>query len=226
MNRIKKSLGLAAAAARENFLPGIFLQFLMLVFLVTYLTHDGTRAALGQISRIKEESGYLFAFASYVAAAALLPELLRIAFFQKGKPSRKNLWLFLTAAPAWGLVGMAVDLLYRWQSVWFGDGHGIATLLPKIAVDQFVVSPLVFNPFVIAWFLWRDNGFRSCALRKFFRWDFVSDILLPVQVSGWMIWVPGVALVYFMPPPLQIPVASLIQTFWALVLMTVRRESA
>lgn len=217
---------MAATAARANLLPGLLLQCLMLVFLSAYLAHEGTRAFLVEISRMKQEAGFLFAFVSYVAAAAFLPEVLRIAFFQRGKPTRHNLWLFLTAAPAWGCIGILVDFFYRCQTGWFGAGHELPTILAKIVVDQFVFSPFICNPLAITWFLWRDDGFRASAWKKVFRWDFITDRMFPIQVSGWMIWIPGVALVYFMPLPLQIPVAVMIQAFWVLVFTTLGQKSA
>jgi len=225
MALIRRALRLAAQAARANLLPGLLLQCLMLVFFSAYISHEGTRTFLTSVSRLKQESGYLFAFASYVLAGALLPELLRIAFFQAGRPSRRNLWLFLTAAPAWGCMGMLVDLFYRYQAIWFGTGHDLATLAAKVAVDQFVFSPFLTNPLTISWFLWRDEGFRASAWRKILSWDFLTERLFPVQVLGWIVWIPGVTLVYFMPSLLQIPVAVIIQVFWVLMFTTLGQRA-
>ena len=220
MTILRRALQSAASAVRANLLPGLLLQCLMVVFLSAYVAHEGTRRFLAEVAGIRQEAGYLFAFVSYAAAAALLPEILRIAFFQGGRPACRNLWLFLTAAPAWGCLGILVDFFYRCQAEWFGSGTGMMTILPKVLVDQMLVSPLIFNPLTIAWFIWRDENFRSSAWRKIFRPGFYMDRVFPVQVSGWIIWIPGVALVYSMPPLLQIPVAVLIQAFWALVFTT------
>jgi len=220
MTILRRALQSAAAAARANLLPGILLQCLMVVFLSAYVAHEGTRIFLAEVARVRQETGYLFAFVSYATAAALLPEILRIAFFQGGRPTRRNLWLFVTAAPAWGCLGIIVDFFYRCQTGWFGSGTGLMTILPKVLVDQLLFSPLISNPLTIAWFIWRDERFHSTAWRKIFRPGFYMDRIFPVQVSGWIIWIPGVALVYSMPPLLQIPVAVLIQAFWAMVFTT------
>ncbi len=213
----------AARAARANILPGLFLQAILLVFLALYLTHEGTRHVLFQVADLKQESGFLFAFVIYVLSAALLPELLRIGIFQKGRITRKNIQNFLTAAPVWGLMGVLVDLFYRLQALWFGIGNDVGTILIKVAVDQFLFSPFVGNVFVIGYFAWRDAGFRFPALRKIFNRDFFPERIFPVQVAGWCIWIPGVSVVYFMPPELQVPVAALIQAFWVLVFSVVNR---
>lgn len=217
------ALRVAARAARVNLLPGLLLQALLLVFLALYVAHEGTRTFLAQVGNLKQESGYAFAFGSYVLSSALLPEILRVAFFQGGRATRWNLWNFLTAAPAWGLLGVLVDFFYRSQLAWFGSGSDWQTILAKVAVDQFLFSPFLSNPLVISYFLWRDAGFRRSAIRQIFRKDFYPVRVFPVQVAGWCIWLPGVCLVYFMPSDLQIPVAALIQSFWVLVFFFVNR---
>jgi len=224
MSHLHRALRMTATAVRANFLPGLLLQGLLLAFFVAYVTHEGTRAFLENIAHIKEESGYLFAFVCYAVTAGLLPEILRIAFFQSGRPTRRNLWLFLTAAPAWGCMGMLVDLLYRCQTGWFGAGNDLVTILQKVAVDQLLYAPFIGNPLVIAWFIWRDERFRMSAWPKIFNPGFFLDRVYPVQVSSWIVWIPGVMVVYFMPPLLQVPVAVFIQTFWVLIFTTLGQE--
>ena len=220
MTTFRQSLRMAGAAAKANLLPGLLLQCLMLVFFSLYVAHEGTKQFLGHVAHVKHEAGYAFAFVSYVFAGAFLPEILRIGFFQSGKATRRNLWLFLTAVPLWGVMGMLVDLLYRMQSVWFGTGHNWETLFFKLLVDQLLFSPFVSAPLIAAWLLLRDHRFRSSAFPKIFCANFVLEKVFPVVVAGWCVWVPGVLFVYSMPPLLQIPVAVFIQVFWVLILTT------
>jgi len=224
MNAVRKSLRMAGAAAKANLLPGLLLQCLMLAFFSLYVAHEGTKHFLGEVARVKQEAGYGFSFLSYLIAGAVLPELLRVVFFQSGKPTRKNLWLMLTAAPLWGCLGMLIDLLYRLQVAWFGNGHDWLTLLRKICVDQFLFSPFLSAPLIVGWFLLRDEGFRLSAFGKIFRADFIFEKVFPVVVAGWCVWIPGVLLVYSMPPLLQIPVAVFIQVFWVLLFTTMEES--
>ncbi|MCX6969866.1 MAG: hypothetical protein NTV93_06880 [Verrucomicrobia bacterium] len=224
MKNFRQSIRMAGAAAKANLLPGLLLQCLMLAFFSLYIAHEGTRHFLGEVAAVKQEAGYGFSFLSYVIAGAVLPELLRIAFFQSGKPTRRNLWLLLTAAPFWGLLGVIIDLLYRLQAVWFGTGHDWFTLLRKVLVDQFLFAPIISAPLIVGWFLLRDEGFRPSAFRKIFRVDFFPDKVFPVVVAGWCVWIPGVILVYSMPPLLQIPVAVFIQVFWVLIFTTMEES--
>lgn len=223
---IRSALRTALTAARANLLPGVLLQCLMLIFLSAYIAHDGTRQFLAEVARIKNEAGYIFAFCSYIAAAALLPEIIRIVFFQSGKLTFENLWLFLTAAPAWGLMGVTTDFFYRCQNSWFGAGSEWINILPKVLVDQLIFSPLFLTPLITSWFTWRDMKFQRDAKDLIFRESYLWDKIFPVQVANWCVWIPAVTLIYFMPPLLQLPVAALIQCFWALLFTTLREGLA
>ena len=215
-----------AAAVRANILPGLVLQGLMAAFLFTYFTHDGTRQFLATVADVKRQSGLAFAFFSYVLAAAVLPELLRIALFQSGRPTRRNLVNFLAAAPAWGLMGVAVDFFYRLQAAWFGDAASLASVAPKVIVDQLVFSPLFAHPVMVGYFALCAGGFRREAWREVLGVGFYVEKVVPVLVAGWIIWIPGVSVVYSMPQLLQIPVAVTIQCFWVLVFTTIGYRSA
>lgn len=225
MVSLRDSLLLAARAAKANLLPGLLLQAIMVIFFLAYLFHTGTQNFLARVAVTKEEAGFVFAFVSYVFAGAFLPELLRVVFFQRGKVTRANFFSFLTAAPLWGFVGILVDLLYRLQGVWFGMGNAWHNVLPKVLVDQFLFSPLLCNPMIVGYFLLRDSAYRLSVLPEFFRLRFFLERVFPVQVAAWCIWIPGVVLVYLMPPLLQVPVAVAIQCFWVLVFTTVKSGS-
>lgn len=222
--KFRLALRAAGAAARANLLPGLLLQCLMLVFLSAYVSHEGTRAFLAEVARVKGEVGYWFALVSYIIAAALLPEALKVAFFQGGRVTRENARSLAAAVPIWGTMGVLVDLFYRLQVVWFGAGSDFLTITKKVIVDQFVFSLLISNPLVVGAFLLCTMGFTRATLRKMFRWEFLTERLFPVQVAGWCIWIPGVALIYFMPSLLQIPVAALIQCFWVLIFTTLQER--
>jgi hypothetical protein len=221
MATLRESLRLAGQSARANFLPGLVLQALLLIFLLLYLTHGGTQDALRVVAETKQQAGFLFAFLTYVFAGALLPEVMRIVLFQKGGFKRENMHSFFTLAPMWGGIGMLVDLLYRLQNTWFGTGNDWQTLMLKVFVDQAIFSLFICNPLIVAYLMWREDKFSPSVWRKIWHADFIWERLFPVQVAAWCVWIPGVTLVYFMPPLLELPVAALIQCFWVLLLATV-----
>lgn len=222
--KLRTAFRTALAAAKANILPGLLLQALMLVFFAAYISHEGTRQTLANVANLKQEVGFIFAFFSYVISAALLPEILKVGFFQDCRIRKLNIYNLLTGAPAWGLMGILVDVFYRQQAVWFGVSNDFTTIALKLAVDQFIFSPFLSVPLAVGFFRWRDARFSRKALGEIMSWTFVTECLLPAQVAGWCIWIPAVCLVYFMPPELQLPVAALIQTFWVLVFTFVNQR--
>lgn len=193
----------------------------MVVFFTLYLSHEGTRDALAIIASTKKEAGLAFAFFGYIFAASFLPELLKIGFFQNLQFRKTNLRNFLTTAPYWGFFGMLVDLLYRFQILLFGSDNEFFTVFAKMVFDQFLFSPFLGTPLAVLYFAWAERGFRSSGIKAVIP-DLPSRVLA-IQCAGWMIWIPGVCLIYAMPELLQIPIAILITSFWVLIFTTVRQ---
>ena len=213
-------------AARINLFPGLLLQAVMVCFIALYLFHDGTREFLAKVGTVREEMGYGFAVVSYIFSGTLLPEAMRVVFFQKGKPKLHNIWRIASLAPLWALLGVSVDYFYRLQGAWFGFGNTWDVVFMKVLVDQLIFSPLIVNPVVVAYLALHKEGFRRAALRTIFSWDFLNEKMIPTQIAVWCVWLPGVSLVYSMPPLLQLPVAVLIQCFWVLILTTINESGS
>jgi hypothetical protein len=223
--RLRAAFLLGLKAVRQNLLPGLLLQAIMLCFILAYLFHGGTQSMLERVGDWREEAGYWFALITYVISGALLPELLRVFFFQKGRIDSANTWRFFTAAPIWGFMGMMVDFFYRCQNSWFGSGNEWQVIVAKVLVDQFIYSPFFANPLINAYLIIRNGGFSCQSVGSVFQRSFISETLLPVQLAGWSVWIPGVTLVYFIPPLLQLPVAVLIHAFWVLLLTTINERA-
>jgi len=224
--KLQEAVRTGIRAARMNLWPGLFLQFIMLGFIAAYLLHDGTQAFLARVGGIKQEIGYSFAFVSYMLSGALLPELMRIVFFQGGKLRWENLRNFSLTGPFIGLMGVTVDFFYRCQNEWFGVGNNWATIVIKVLVDQLLYSPFFANLLCTLFFTLRDGRFKREVFASIFTLEFITGKVLPVQIAGWAFWVPAVACIYFMPPQLQIPFAVLVQTFWVLMVTTITERQA
>jgi hypothetical protein len=212
----------AFRAIRSNFLPGLILQAVMLVGVAFYLFHDGFRSGLAGVAEMKRQMGYAFAFVSYVIAGAALPETMKILCFQGLLPNRQNFKDFAIAAPFFGMFGVLIDALYRLQITLFGAGNDLATIIKKVAFDQFVFSPFLGMPVTLVYFAWAVGGFRWRALLRGAALPGLAWRVLTVQSAGWIVWIPAVSIIYALPPLLQIPAAVTVTAFWVLILTTIR----
>ncbi|MBU1107242.1 MAG: hypothetical protein KKB51_11285 [Candidatus Riflebacteria bacterium] len=203
-------------AFKANMKPGAILWVFMLIFFAAYATNASFSASLDKVSALKVSVGYPFSFAVYVLFAALMPEILKVLFFQKGKATRQNLNNLIFVGLLFGVMGILTDIFYGYQVRWFGEESNLRTLLFKAFVDQGLYSP-VANFLLVSIFFFRENGVRLEVIKKILTTKFAFINVLPVVVAGWCVWIPGVMLVYSMPTALQLPVASLILCFWVLI---------
>ena len=203
-------------AARANLVPGLILQVAMMGVVLAYFYHKPTRMRLDVLAGYKETWGYAFTAILSIFAGALLPEVFEILFFQRCRIKRENFENLLFTIPFWVSMGMCVDLLYRMQAVWFGTDRTALTLIKKVAVDQLLYSALFAAPISLLAYDWHKHG-SGISTRLFSRKFWRKD-LPPTVVANWGIWIPLVAIIYLLPPLLQVPISSLALTFWVLIL--------
>ena len=174
-HQTRSPLTLGWEAARANALPALIIQALMLMLLVSFYTSHTAFALLSQLAELKRTRGILFVVIASVAAGALIPELFLILFFQRGRPSRRNLRNLLFTVPVWGLDGTLVDLLYRSEAAWFGDVATLPVVAAKICVDQFGYNPLFAAPFGVLTYEWKNSGISLRPIRDLFTWKHYRD---------------------------------------------------
>lgn len=211
-------------AARANLVPGLIVQATMVALLVAYHLVPVVREFLEQQAEVKGRWGYGYSALSGVVAGGVLPELLRVFVFQKGKPSRANLREFAFAAPFWAFMGMAADLLYRWQAVWFGDEATPASVVPQVLVDQFLYNPLFAAPVTVWAYAWKNSGCRWRG--RWFTPGYYRDHIVPTLVANWGVWIPLVTVLYALPEPVQIPMFALALALWVMIYGWMAREQA
>jgi len=211
-------LALGWEAARANALPALIIQAFMLALLPAYYTSDTAFSALSQFAELKRTHGVLFVIAASVAAGALIPELFLVLFFQRGRPSLRNLRNLAFTVPVWGFDGTLVDLLYRSEAAWFGDVGTLPVVAAKICVDQFGYNPLFAAPFGVLTYEWKNSGISLQPIRDLFTWKHYRDKIIPTLFATWAVWIPLMAIIYSLPLALQFPLFGLALTFWVLLL--------
>src|SRR5881227_480865 len=101
MHRTRSPLTLGWEAARANALPALIIQALMLMLLLSFYISHTAFALFSQLAELKRTGGILFVIVASVTAGALIPELFLILFFQRGRPSRRNLRNLLFTVLVW-----------------------------------------------------------------------------------------------------------------------------
>ncbi|MFN7565106.1 MAG: hypothetical protein ACK5TH_25320, partial [Prosthecobacter sp.] len=163
-----------------------------------------------------------FSLGSTIFAAALLPSLVQLWMGTLPPEGRWRRVALLSLF--WGYRGMEIDLFYQVQGWLFGTGNDAATLIKKVAVDQFVMSPVWFVPTVLIAMRWVDMGGSWARTRASLTREFWTRTCPTVMVTNWLVWIPTLALVYSLPPALQFPLFSVVMCFFILIVTLLARE--
>ena len=204
-------------AARANLIPGLIVQGMMLALLLAYGFYPPTTEMLDQLALVKARWGYGYSAVSAIIAGAIIPELLRIAVFQKGRLLRKNASNLLFTAPFWCVMGVVVDAFYRAQAVWFGNDATFPVVATKVIVDQFLYNPLFAAPCTAILYDWKNRGYGLHDLGGFFTAGYYRRVVVPTLFATWGVWIPVVAILYSLPSLLQIPLFGLALSLWVML---------
>ncbi|HEY6205231.1 MAG TPA: Mpv17/PMP22 family protein [Chthoniobacterales bacterium] len=221
MRSLQKSrtpLTLGWEAARANAWPALILQALMLALLIAFYGSSSVATGLWQLAEFKQRHGTPFVVVAAMLAGAVVPELFLILFFQRARPTRRNLRTLLFTIPVWGFDGWLVDLLYRGEAALLGDVASVPVVLAKICIDQFGYNVLFAAPFGVLTYEWKNSGISMRPVRDLVAWQHYREKILPTLVATWAVWIPLMAIIYSLPLALQFPLFSLALSFWVLLL--------
>ena len=214
----RTSLGLGWEAAKANAVPAFILQLAMLAVLIAYYLSPTCADLLFRLARYKEQHGLVFVVVAAILAGAILPELFVIGFFQGGRVCRQNFRNLVFTVPTWAVDGILVDLMYRWNAIWFGDIVALRVVVAKILVDQLGYNPFIAAPCEVLIYEWKNEGFSWDSIRRALTWDHYREKIVPTLLATWAVWAPLMAIIYALPFPLQFPLFSIALSFWVLLL--------
>lgn len=189
----------------------------MLAFLLAYYFYPPTRSWLDALAEIKARWSYGYSAVNAIVAGAVIPELLRIFVFQKGKVRRLNFANLLFTVPFWSVMGMVVDFFYRCQAGWFGAEVTFPVVLKKVLVDQFPYNVLFAAPMTTWLYDWKNRGYSFHGLGGLFTAAYYRDNILPTLLATWGLWIPVVSILYSLPLLLQIPLFGLALSMWVML---------
>ncbi len=217
---VRHAWSAALKALRANLLPGLMLQAVMAALAAAYFLVPSSQGAFGTLALLRSQWGLFFSFVGTSSASVFLPELMRLIL--PARPSdRSTLASRLHfGIPFWGLIGMQVDLFYRFQYFLFGPSDSALVIVKKVLVDAFLYCPLLAMPQAVCIFLWRDNGFTAEGFRGHHPAAFYALKIFPVLMANWMVWIPLVSIIYSLPAALGVPFFIIAQSFWVMVFTT------
>ena len=208
-------------SVRANAVPMVVLWLLALAMICAYRLSPSVAVALDPLARWQTESGWLASFLNRLFFAGFLPGVFLMTV--KALRVRHPLRVALAQGVWCGIWGIACGWFYEFQALAFGADSSLTTLVLKTVVDQFVWTVLVVAPANGVFFLWMGQDFSWTRTRRVWPRRFYSELVLPILVPNWCLWIPVVAIVYAFPLPLQVQVSGLALSVSMLLSLSVGR---
>ncbi len=212
---VAESIKDALNAIRANFKAALLLWIMAAAVLLLYFNVNSVKLWMNNLSLIKIQYGYLFSFVSTSFFGAVVPAMLKVVTgMAKANGSVKKVFFFMLM---WGLKGIEVDLLYRFQALLFGTDNAIPTLMKKLFVDQMIYVTVWALPSIVALLLLAECNFNVNMWFAELKNRFYYRKVLPVLFPNWLIWAPSAFMIYMLPPSLQIPMQNMVLCFWVII---------
>ena len=223
--RLVEPLRIGWESAKANAVPTVILWSFAVGLVLAYYFVPGMAALLEPIRKWQETNGWRTVVVSRIVFNGLVPGvfLLTIRDIRPRHP-----WMTILAQTIFGCVfGLVCDAFFRLQSLWFGSGMEVSTLVLKTLVDQFVWTVLVISPVNAIFFFWLGRDFSGRRVRR--EWPqggFVSELVLPNLIPNWFVGIPAIFATYAFPLDLQIHINGLVSAFWMLMCLQIGVRSA
>jgi hypothetical protein len=209
------------AVFRQNRAPCLVLNAIAVALVVSYYQVPALAGFWQALGAFKTHWSFAFSCVSTMFAAAIMPAAIQrfMGTVPRQGGGRRLLLLMLF----WGYRGMEIDLFYHFQTWLFGDAHDATTLVKKVLVDQFVMSPIWFVPTYVIALRWVEMGGSWARTRATLNREFWTRTCPMVLITNWLVWIPALALVYSLPAALQFPLFSVVMCFFILVVTVMTR---
>jgi len=204
----------------------LVLEAAMAAMVVIYYCWPTGSDFLSRYAAWQHSGGIFVAALATAIAGGILSELSLIYLRDKGCWTASHVENMGFKLVMFFIGGAIVCEFYEWQTVWFGEGTAWSVLLPKILVDQFIFTVFWATPYQTLMTRWQTLRYSGRNLWRELNRDFLTERVLPVLVTGWMFWIPGVVFIYSMPSNLQAPLFIFGTAIWGLLLPAVARQDS
>ena len=221
---LKAAIRQGLHAVWANLFPILALQCAMAVTVALYFCWPAAAAVLSSFAAWQHSGGFLAAATATALAGGALSEITLVYLCDKGRWTRQHVENLVFKMGMFSISGGVVFEFYQWQAVWFGTGLAWSVVVPKILVDQFIFSVFWATSYQTLMTRWQILRFSGRRLWNELDGNFVTQRMLPVLVINWMMWIPGVTLIYTMPLNLQTPMNIFGTAIWGILLAAVAKQ--
>ncbi len=213
-------------SVKRNWRAMVGLQAGGLAVVSAYYMSADVRAFCEMLAERKVQGGLPLAAIVQSFCCGVVPEIAKYAFNvdRVFDAQRWRTIAFNCALYAW--LGVVVDTFYTALGRRLGDGVDLQTIATKVAIDQFVFTPLlgiVTIAFAYTFRQYRYNLLRTLGvLGPHWYVTRVVILLLPC----WAFWIPMTSLMYALPSSLTFIFGAIASAAASLVLNSVASESA
>ena len=181
------------------------------------------RDAAADILSLRGRFGLWFPIVSTMIFGAVLPSVSQALISRKDRvfALRRLPWLM----PLWAYRGLEVELFYRLQANIWGTEPGFITVAGKVMTDMFIYNPIMCPEMLLVRWISRRVG-ELPQNTRIAPPHWYKNIIVPMLVATWALWIPAVTLVYMLPEPLQLPLANLILWLWSMMLIFITGREA
>lgn len=223
MNRFFTLLRPAAIALRTYWPAILVIQALALGVVVAYYKVEGTAEFFAMVADWKVQGGILFAAVTTVVSGGILPEILK-RFFRPRGTKAPGAGELANQFAMWAGLGILIDQFYQLQGHIFGHGTGLATLLPKVLVDQLVFAPLITQPYIVACFMLHETGYRPADWIAGITLKTMKDRILPLWMTCLSFWPVMLLIIYSLPRDLQFPLFLFVNAAYSILMIFIARR--
>ena len=219
----KKLMKAAGSAARSNAVPGLILQVTAATVLALYFLVPAAQPGFSWFVEQRARWGFGYSAVATAISGGMIPYLFLVILGRIKRFSLAEIGFYFVF---WAIMGMQVDLLYRAQSLMFGNELTVSVLAKKVAFDQFVFGAFWAQPLIVLVYLWKNAGYSLSGLRSSMSREVFTFQIPTLVFSAWIVWIPAVAIIYALPPGLQIPMFTIVQCFWSLLVEILSMKKA
>jgi hypothetical protein len=219
---IATSLLPANESLRRVRVPFVLILICGVAFVIGYYTIPRVAAAGEAIADLKARFGYGFSAVGGFAAGVIVPETFKRLTIARHR-ILPRIGELLMDGLYFIFMAVLVDMLYRWLGWQFGYDTSLRTVATKTAIDQFIFTPTLGTGIAAIYFPlrkanWDLRFFNGFGLRWYVR------VVMPILLPAWLFWIPAVAMIYSLPPLLQIPFSLCATAAWSLLMIMIAKR--